>query len=470
MRAFMDENFLLHTDTAKILYHEHGAKMPIIDYHCHINPAEIMENRQFENITQAWLGADHYKWRLIRAMGVEEQHVTGSATDREKFQKFAETLPKCIGSPIYHWTHLELKRYFGSDLVISGDTAQEIWDLTAAKLKNEALRVRGIIAQSNVQAIGTTDDPIDALPFHKALREDATNPLVVSPTMRPDKAINIHKAGFPAYIVQLAEAAGVQIETMDDLKHALLKRIDFFDSMGCKASDHGLDHVPYRLMGEAELEACFQKGLAGEAFTAEECEAFQTDLMLFFGRAFAERGWVMQLHYGVQRSCNDVMFDRLGPDTGFDAIGMRNCGREIVGFLNALERENALPKTILYSINSHDDAMLETIIGCFQGGGVRGKLQHGVPWWFNDTKHGMESQLVSLASLGVLGTFIGMLTDSRSFLSYTRHEYFRRILCNQIGLWVESGEYPRDLPVLGELVEDISYRNAARYFGYPVLA
>ena len=470
MRSFMNEDFLLHTNTGKDLYHHVASKMPIIDFHCHINPAEIMKNRKFENITQAWLEGDHYKWRLIRSMGVEERLITGDASDREKFQKFAEILPKCIGNPVYHWAHLELQRYFGSNLVISGDTAQEIWDLAKEKLREDSMRVRGIIAQSKVQAIGTTDDPADDLNWHKQLREDVTSPIVVSPTMRPDKAINIDKVGFPEYINKLADISGIKITNRDELKEALLTRIQFFHEMGCRASDHGLDYVVYRLAGEEELEASFQKGLQGEAVTIEEAEAFKTDMMLFFGREFARRQWVMQLHYGVLRNCNQMMFDRLGPDTGFDAMGMRNCGKEIVGFLNALGKDDLLPKTVLFSINPHDDAMLGTIIGCFQTSEIRGKIQHGIPWWFNDTKHGMESQLITLSGVGVLGAFIGMLTDSRSFLSYARHEYFRRILCNQIGRWVEDGEYPNDKEALKELVEDISYRNAARYFGYDVLA
>jgi glucuronate isomerase len=470
MRPFMNEDFLLYTDTGKTLYHDYGAKMPIIDYHCHINPAEIMEDRKFKNLTQAWLEGDHYKWRLIRSMGVEERFVTGDASDREKFQKFAETLPQCIGNPVYHWAHLELQRYFGSNLVITGDTAQEIWDIAEEKLQDESLRVRGIIKQSRVQAIGTTDDPADDLRWHKQLEEDETISTVVSPTMRPDKAINIDKEGFTDYIAKLGNIAKVNITNLDELKAALLNRIEFFHKMGCKASDHGLDYVVYQPLEEKEVEAIFQKGLQGGTVNVKEAEAYKTNLMLFFGREFARRSWVMQLHYGVQRNCNDIMFKRLGPDTGFDAMGMRNCGESIVGFLNALAKDELLPKTILYSINPHDDAMLGTIIGCFQTSEARGKVQHGVPWWFNDTKHGMESHLLTLSSVGVLGTFIGMLTDSRSFLSYARHEYFRRILCNQIGTWVESGEYPHDTKALVELVEDISYRNVARYFGYDVIA
>ena len=470
MRPFMDTDFLLETDTAKTLYHSYAAKMPIIDVHCHINPAEIMENRQFENITQVWLGADHYKWRLIRAMGVDEYYITGGAPDREKFQKFAETMPQCIGNPVYHWSHLELQRYFGTNLTISGDTAQEIWEICEAKLKEDRLRVRGIMAQYRVQAIGTTDDPLDDLKWHKELRDDVSNQVVVSPTMRPDRVVNIEKADFATYVARLGDATGVNIQTRDDLKSALLKRIDYFNEMGCKASDHGLDYVTYRVVAEDELERIFKKGLHSETVTREEKEAFQTDCMLFFGREFARRSWVMQIHYGVQRNCNEAMFARLGPDCGYDAIGVRDCGEAIVSFFNSLEKDGLLPKTVLYSINANADAMLQSIAGCFQGGGIRGKIQHGVPWWFNDTLHGMENQLVSLSGLGVLGTFIGMLTDSRSFLSYTRHEYFRRILCNVIGKWVDSGQIPLDINALGELVENISYRNAARYFGYEVLA
>ncbi|MCL2853690.1 MAG: glucuronate isomerase [Defluviitaleaceae bacterium] len=468
MRAFMDNDFLLYNDTAKELYHNYAASMPIIDYHCHINPAEIMENRQFENITRAWLGGDHYKWRLIRAMGVDENYITGDAPDREKFQKFAETLPRCIGNPIYHWTHLELKRYFGCDMVISGDTAQEIWELTGKKLQDDAMRVRGIIAQSNVQAIGTTDDPADDLSWHKALMDDPSNTVTVSPTLRPDKAINIDKPGFSEYIAQLGEVSGTKIVTVDELKAALLVRIEFFNEMGCRASDHGLDYVVFRPADAKTVEDVFNRGMSGEAVSEAEAEIFKTDMMLFFGREFSRLGWVMQLHYGALRNNNEAMFARLGPDKGYDAISTRECSKAVSGFLNALEREGKLPKTILYSLNPNDDAMLASLMGCFQGGGIAGKIQHGSAWWFNDTKTGMESQILNLANIGALGAFIGMLTDSRSFLSYTRHEYFRRILCNLLGDLVEKSEYPRDMKTLGLIVEDISYRNAARYFGYEI--
>jgi len=470
MQAFMDKDFLLRNETAKTLYHDCAAKMPIIDYHCHVNPAEIMQNRRFENITQAWLGGDHYKWRLMRAMGVDERYITGDAPDREKFQMFAQTLPKCIGNPVYHWAHLELRRFFGCDLVINGENAQQIWELTGKKLQENTFSVRGLISTSNVQAIGTTDDPLDDLRWHKDLQDDPTSKVIISPTIRPDKAINIDKPGFVGYIAKLGELTGKKIAALDDLKRALLERIAFFGEMGCRASDHGLDYVVYRPADEQAVAAIFQKGLAGDPVSEVEAEFFKTDLMLFFGREFARLGWVMQLHYGALRNNNAAMFDRLGPDTGFDAISTRECSRGVAGFLNALETEGMLPKTILYSLNPGDNAMLVSVMGCFQGAGVAGKIQHGSAWWFNDTKPGMEQQLINLANLGVLGTFVGMLTDSRSFLSYTRHEYFRRILCNLLGEMAEAGEYPMDIEALGEIVQDISYRNAARYFGYEVLA
>jgi len=464
----MDKNFLLNNNTAEVLYHDYASQMPVIDYHCHINPAEIMENRRFDNITQAWLGGDHYKWRLMRAAGVDERYITGDATDREKFQKFAEILPMCIGNPVFHWTHLELQRYFECDLIINGDTAGQIWNITQEKLKKDSLSVRGIIASSNVQAIGTTDDPLDSLDWHKALRRDPKNNVVVSPTFRPDKAINIDKPDFVDYIIKLGEVTGNSIHTVDDLKVALLNRIEFFSEMGCRASDHGLDYIVFRSTDDTTIESIFQKSLDGQSLSENEVESFKTNLMLFFGREFARLGWVMQLHYGAMRNNNEPKFKLLGPDTGFDAISTRECSQAIASFLNALESESKLPRTILYSLNPNDNAMLVTIMGCFQDSGMSGKIQHGSAWWFNDTKVGMEQQISTLANSGVLGTFIGMLTDSRSFLSYTRHEYFRRILCNLLGELVERGEYPANIDILGEIVKDISYRNAARYFGYEI--
>ncbi|MCL2201440.1 MAG: glucuronate isomerase, partial [Oscillospiraceae bacterium] len=380
-------------------------------------------------------------------------------------QKFCETMPHCIGNPVYHWAHLELQRYFDCKLVINGENAQEIWDITGHMLKQDSHRVRGLIEQSKVEAIATTDDPIDDLKWHRALRDDSVNSVVVVPTMRPDKAINIDKAGFAEYITKLSEISGIKISNVTDLKNALLKRIVLFSEMGCRASDHGLDYVIYRRGDEKTVEEIFQKGLIGDSITQTEAEMFKTELMLFFGREFSRLGWVMQLHYGAQRNCNTAMFKHLGPDTGFDAISVRDSGEALVGFLDALAQEGSLPKTVLYSLNPNDNALLGSIIGCYQGEGV-GKMQHGSAWWFNDTKRGMEDQILTLASFGVLGAFVGMLTDSRSFLSYTRHEYFRRILCNLLGNLVEDGEYPKDMKFLGTMVEDISYRNTARYFGF----
>jgi len=469
MHEFMGKDFLLQNETAKTLYHKHGVNMPIIDYHCHIDPRQIMENKQFENITQAWLSGDHYKWRLMRTMGVAEDFVTGNATEREKFQKFCETMPHCIGNPVHHWTHLELRRYFNCKLVVNSENAQEIWDITSERLKQDSHRVRGLISQSKVEIIGTTDDPLDDLKWHRALRDDQTNSVSVVPTIRPDKAINIDKPGFAEYISKLADISGIKISKVEDLKNAMLTRIALFKEMGCRASDHGLDYVTYRRGDEKTVEEIFKKGLAGYSVTGSEAEIFKTEIMLFFGRELSKLGWVMQLHYGAQRNCNTAMFKRLGSDTGYDAISVRDSGEALVGFLDALAQEDALPKTIVYSLNPNDNAMLGSIIGCYQGGGV-GKMQHGSAWWFNDTKRGMEDHMLTLAELGVLGVFVGMLTDSRSFLSYTRHEYFRRILCNLLGALVESGECPKDMKFLGTMVEDISYRNAARYFGFAVNA
>lgn len=465
MKAFMDENFLLTTETAQKLYHEHAAKMPIVDYHCHISPKEVYEDRHFDNITQVWLGGDHYKWRVMRSNGVDEYYITGGAPDREKFQKFAESLPRAIGNPMYHWCHLELKTYFGYDGVLNGDTAEEVWNLCNAKLAEPGMGVRGLIAQSNVAFIGTTDDPVDSLEWHKKIAEDDTMKTIVAPSFRPDKAVNIDKAGFAEYLAALGAVVGYPIDSVAALEKAMESRIDFFDEMGCRASDHGLDYVCYRPASDEEVEAIFQKGLKGGAVTVEEAEAYKTALMMFFGRQYAKRGWVMQWHYNCLRNTNSTMFKKLGPDTGFDVINTINCGNAIVGLLDALNVTGELPKTILYSLNPGDDAMLDTILGAFQGTEVAGKIQHGSAWWFNDNKTGMIAQMTSLGNLGLLGNFVGMLTDSRSFLSYTRHAYFRRILCELIGGWVENGEFPNDEKTLATLVEDICYNNAERYFG-----
>lgn len=461
---FMDENFLLRTETARKLYHSFASDMPIIDYHCHINPQEIYEDRKFDNITQIWLGGDHYKWRLIRSNGVCEDEITGNSDDYTKFMNFARMLPKAIGNPMYHWTHLELKKYFGYEGILNENTAKEVWDLCNAKLASDDMSVRNIILKSNVKMIGTTDDPIDSLEWHKKLRDEGKFPVAVLPSYRPDKAVNIEKAGFTDYIEKLSAVSEIEIKSVEDVKAALSKRLDYFCELGCRATDHGLDYIVYEETSDAQVEAVFAKAIAGEKITQLEADKYKTAVMLHLGREYARRGIVMQLHYGAQRNTNSAMFERLGPDTGFDCISVRDCGSAITRFLNALQKEDLLPKTILYSLNPHDNELLGTIIGAFQGTEIAGKIQHGSAWWFNDTKTGMEAQLKSLANLSVLGNFIGMLTDSRSFLSYTRHEYFRRILCNLIGEWVENGEYPADHLALEEIVRGICYNNASKYF------
>ncbi|MGI6279708.1 MAG: glucuronate isomerase [Acutalibacteraceae bacterium] len=365
---------------------------------------------------------------------------------------------------MYHWTHLELKRYFDYDGVLNGETAEEVWQLCNKKLQDDSMRVRSIIEKSNVKMIGTTDDPIDSLEWHKKLAEDKTFDVKVVPSYRPDKAVNIEKPGFKEYIEKLAAASNIEIKTVEDVKRALTDRLEFFASLGCRASDHGLDYVVYSPADDQKVEQIFADAMNGKEINKQEADMYKTAIMLHLGREYSRLGIVMQLHYGAQRNTNTKMFEKLGPDTGFDCIATHDCATAITGFLNALEYEGKLPKTILYSLNPQDNELLDTILGCFQGTEVAGKLQHGSAWWFNDTKSGMEDQLKSLANLSVLGNFVGMLTDSRSFLSYTRHEYFRRILCNLIGEWVENGEYPDDEEQLGKLVKDICYFNAKKYF------
>ena len=460
--AFLSNDFLLTTPIAKKLYHGFAAEQPIIDYHCHIDPKEIYEDRTFENITRVWLGGDHYKWRLMRSNGVDEYFITGGASDREKFQKFAETLPRAIGNPMVHWCHLELKNYFGYEGVLNGETAEEVWNLCNEKLKS--LSVRKLILMSNVAMIGTTDDPCSDLCWHEKLAA-SDFPVKVLPSFRPDPAINIHKPGFADYIKKLSAACALEIQTIADLKAALTQRIEFFDAHGCRASDHGLDRIIYRTADERVLDAILAKGLAGEPVSAAEAEAYQTALLLHCGKEYHRLGWAMQLHFSCIRNPNSKQFEALGPDSGFDCINVTDSCERLHLLMDAWNKEGKLPKTILYSLNPMDNAWIGTLLGAFQGTEIAGKIQHGSAWWFNDHKAGMREQMISLANLGILGNFVGMLTDSRSFLSYARHEYFRRILCQLFGEWVEGGEYPADEETLGGLVADICYRNAEKYFG-----
>lgn len=466
MEQFMGKNFMLTNETARKLYFSYAADTPVLDYHCHINPQEIYEDRRFENITQVWLGGDHYKWRFMRSCGVNERYITGDASDEEKFCKWAECLGRAIGNPLFHWSHLELQKYFGYHGVLNKNTAKEVWELCNQKLADPSLSVRSLIRQSHVTLICTTDDPVDSLEWHKKLAEDDSFEVQVLPAWRPDKAMNIEKPVYQDYLAKLSEASGVPIGTFADLRKALSSRMDFFASMGCAVSDHALEYVMYSPASEEEIEAIFAKRLSGATITRSEELQFKTAFMLFVGREYAKRGWVMQLHYGCKRDNNTTMFDRLGPDTGYDCINNYAPSSEMADYLNALNRTDELPKTIIYSLNPNDNQAIGTILGCFQDSTAAAKIQQGSAWWFNDHKTGMQDQMISLANLGNLSGFVGMLTDSRSFLSYTRHDYFRRILCNLFGTWVENGEYPDDEEMLGEIVKDICYNNAVRYFGF----
>ena len=462
----MDENFLLSTETAQELYHEFAEKMPVLDYHCHINPQEIAEDRKFDTITQVWLGGDHYKWRQMRSNGVDEYYITGDAPDREKFQKWAETLEKAIGNPLYHWSHLELQRFFGYYGVLNGDTAEEVWNLCNAKLHEDSMSVRNLIRQSNVTLICTTDDPADDLRWHKMIGEDDSFEVQVLPAWRPDKAMNLEKPDYIEYLDKLGKAADMEIKSFKDLRAALSKRMAFFDEMGCRASDHALEYVMYAPASDAEIEDIFTERLMGAQISREDELKFKTAFMMFVAGEYTKLGWAMQLHYGCKRDNNTTMYKKLGPDTGYDCINNYAPSSETADFLNALNEAGNLPKTILYSLNPNDDEALGTILGCFQNSDAIGKIQQGSAWWINDNKTGMMKQMTSLANLGLLGNFNGMLTDSRSFLSYPRHEYFRRILCELIGGWVENGEYPKDMKSLEKIIKGISYNNAVRYFGF----
>lgn len=464
MKTFMDENFLLNSKTAETLYHNYAKQMPIYDYHCHLSPKEIAEDKEYRNITELWLGGDHYKWRAMRSNGVEEKYITGDADDKEKFLKWADTMPKCIGNPLYHWTHLELRRYFGIDDLLSPDTAEMIWEKCNEMLKNDDFSVRGLIRRSNVKVLCTTDDPADTLEYHMALKRDSTFGIKVLPAFRPDKAINIDKEGFAQWVGRLGRAAGTDIKTFRELIKALEQRILYFDSLGCKLSDHALDPIVFRDGTLEEASDIFTKALTGNSLTETEIQKYKTQIMLFLGREYSKRNWTMQLHMGTIRNNSGRMMRLLGPDTGFDSIGDYMFAGALAKTLNALDETDELPRTILYNLNPRDNEVLGTITGCFQGGGVPGKLQFGSGWWFNDQKDGMLKQLTALANLGLLSRFVGMLTDSRSFLSYTRHEYFRRILCDLLGEWVEKGEIPADMELLGSMVRDICYNNAENYF------
>ncbi|MBO4330967.1 MAG: glucuronate isomerase [Oscillospiraceae bacterium] len=454
MKKFMDGEFLLGTKTASELYHGYAEDMPIADFHCHLSPAEIANDRKWADMSELWLGSDHYKWRAMRSDGIEERYITGDAPPEEKFRKYAELMPRLIGNPIYHWTHLELKRYFGIDEPLSGESCGRIWEECSEKL--ESMSARSIIRSSGVRLIYTTDDPADGLEYHERLRGGSVK---VLPAWRPDRVLNAGADGFADYVAGL----GADIRDLDALKSELVRRMDRFGALGCLNSDHGTAYVPCRFDGAED--AVFKKAMCGEKPEPKEAESYTSAMLLFLAGEYRRRGWVMQLHFGAVRNVNPAAFARLGPDSGFDAIGGRaGTGEALAALLGRIEAESGLPKTVLYSLDPADNAQIDSIIGCFQGPEAKGKLQHGSAWWFSDTKRGMEEQIRSLASMSVLADFIGMVTDSRSFLSYARHEYFRRILCGVLGEWIERGEYPADIGTVGAMVRDICYSNAARYF------
>ena len=463
VKPFLDDNFLLNNEVAIKLYNDYAKNMPIIDYHCHLSPQQIYENTLFENATDIWLGGDHYKWRAMRSNGVDERYITGDAPAYEKFEKWAETVPATLGNPLYHWTHLELRRYFNEESLLSPKTAPSIWVKMNEVLQTKS--VRQLIIESNVEVICTTDDPIDSLEYHIALKDDESFNVKVLPSFRPDKALELNRPTFIGWIEQLSAVSGGVIQNIGSLKEALVKRIAFFDEVGCKVSDHALDSIYYEVATEEEVDAIFRKALAGEQVTLVEEAQYKTNLLQFLGKQYAERDWAMQYHISASRNNNSRQFANLGPDTGYDSIGDGLIAAPLTKLLDSLAVDEALPKTIIYSLNPKDYYVIASIIGSFQER-VPGKIQFGTAWWFNDQKEGMLDQMKALASIGLISRFIGMLTDSRSFLSYTRHEYFRRLLCDLIGTWVVEGEAPEDYELLGKMVEDICYYNAKNYFDF----
>ena len=464
----MDKDFLLQSETAQKLFHEQAENLPIIDYHCHLNPKEVAEDHRFSSITELWLGGDHYKWRAMRSNGVEEKYITGDASDWEKFQKWAETMPYCMRNPLYHWTHLELRTAFGINKLLNADTAKEIYEECNEKLKQPEFSARGLMRRYKVEVVCTTDDPADTLEYHIAIHYSGFETKVL-PTWRPDKAMAIdNPIAYRNYIEKLSETANQEIRTYTDLLDALQSRHNFFNSLGCRLSDHGVNEFYADNYTKTEVSRIFQKVMDGKLPTAEEVGKFRSALMLEGGRMDARAGWTQQFHYGPMRNNNTRMFRQLGPDTGYDSIGTWNTSQSLSRFLDQLDNEGQLAKTILYCINPADNEMIATMIGNFQEGPTPGKLQFGSGWWFNDQLDGMERQMNALSVLGLLSRFVGMLTDSRSFLSYPRHEYFRRCLCNMIGQDVEDGKLPaEEMPFIEQLVRDISYYNAKRYFNFP---
>ena len=467
VKPFMDANFLLTTETAQHLYHNHASKMPIIDYHCHLSPKMIAEDYRFKTITELWLGGDHYKWRAMRANGVNEKYITGDASDWEKFQKWAETVPYTFRNPLYHWTHLELRTAFGITETLNPESAKRIYDACNAKLAEEGMSARGLMKHYQVEVVCTTDDPIDSLEYHRSIRESGFE-VKVLPTWRPDKAMAVNdSAAYKKYISLLGEVSGIQLQTYAPLLQALQARHDFFASEGCKVADHGVSAFPWAACTEAEATTLFAKVISGNELTSEEVAKLQTAILLELCRMNHAKGWVQQLHFGPMRNVNSRMFRQLGPDTGFDTIGDYSNGQALARFLDALNVDDKLAKTILYNINPGENAVIGAMAANFQDGITPGKIQFGSGWWFNDQIDGMEQQMNTLSLQGLLSRFVGMLTDSRSFVSYPRHEYFRRILCNLVGKDVQEGLIPEcEMPRVEAMIEDICYKNAKQYFNF----
>ncbi|MGM0904111.1 MAG: glucuronate isomerase [Bacillota bacterium] len=462
----MDENFLLTSETAIKLYHDYAKEMPIIDYHCHLSPQEIYENKSFKNITEIWLYGDHYKWRAMRSNGIEEEKITGNASDYDKFLAWAQTVPMTMGNPLFNWTHLELQRFFGINEILNEKTAPEIWEKVNAQLNSEGFGARDLIKKSNVQVVCTTDDPVDSLEYHIKLKAEGDFDVQVLPSFRPDKGLEINRDGYQEWVQKLQEVSGTEIAAYDHFLTALEARVRFFHSVGGRVSDHAIDTMMYADTTKEEAAEIFQQALAGKKVSHEEEAKYKTYTLRFLGSLYSELNWAMQFHINALRNNNTRMFNTLGPDTGYDSMNDDKIAKPLARLLDSIDQESSLPKTIIYSLNPSDNNVIGTMIGSFQGGGVPGKIQFGTAWWFNDNKSGMLEQMQSLANLGLFTRFIGMLTDSRSFLSYTRHEYFRRLVCSFVADWVENGEVPNDLEFLGEIVQGISYTNAKEYFQF----
>ncbi|MGG7178432.1 glucuronate isomerase [Clostridium paraputrificum] len=464
MKKFMGNDFLLETEVAKVLYHNYASKVPVFDYHCHLVPLEIATDHKFKNITEMWLYHDHYKWRAMRSYGIDEKYITGDATDYEKFYEFAKMMPYLIGNPIYHWSHLELKRFFGVEEVLSEKTARSLWEKCNTAIEENNLTARKLIEMANVEYIGTTDDPIDDLRYHKKINKDENFKCEVRPSFRPEKAMKIENPMFIDYINQLSIASNIAIENFEDLKKALEVRLDYFYENGCLITDHSLERVKFLDYSYEEVNEILRKALNGEKITMDEAAKYSTAILIALGEMYHERNMVMQLHIGALRNNNTRMFNRVGADAGFDSMDDGEIAYSLSRILDELDKNEKLPKTILYCLNPKDNEVIGTMIGNFQDGTIAGKIQFGSGWWFNDQKDGMERQMTALSQLGLLSQFVGMVTDSRSFLSYTRHEYFRRILCNYVGKLVESGQYPYNEEILGEIIENICYKNSKNYF------